>query len=271
MTYEIIRFEDRLIAKFTFVLDNISKKSTIEFWDGPTPLEIISTTYGIILGHKVILDEYKRSDVCIQYTDRPIECRIAYLDGDDLVKSKTLQIELENIAEIKHSNQNVDSLKGDGKSFETQMRQIPEILAKHSSSWYLKLELEENIVVRVLRHGNTPLVGCFGQNTYEVSVTDFIFTLYPEINSFVIPIELVFKNHMKLKKHERLFISELIRVDFHRIPNILYKHVISNGVDVSNVKHQEKHLLSHFTGPTGQPLGFKWVVINNLPVFIHES
>lgn len=267
ITPEIIRADDRLLAKLSFQLDNDKKSQfvSLEFWSDGQPMDLINTTAGNIKGYSVVIKNPKRFvEICIPYA-RTIECRIAYLNADNLVQSETITIELEEVAAIILDDTQTDSLQVDGSSFEEKMRQLPQTLAKRPSAWTLKLSLTDAIHVKVLKAGKQPTWACFGQMGHELSNTDFMFTLYPGIESFSIPTELILKYHRHHLRDGRLSVFELVRADFHRIPDVLYKSVISNSIRLSEFTMPERHLVSYFTAPTGEPLGDRWVVSNNLP------
>lgn len=268
VTTQVIRFEDSLMCKFVFTLDMAikSKSMTIEFWDGEHSVDIATTTVGYIQRKKITIDQPKqRVEVCIPYLDHQIECRVAYLDEDDLVKSETLQIEPEKVSSVEASRLEPDFVPSDGENFSEQMTNLPDTLKERGSAWNLKLTASSNIVVEVLKSGPEPIKAAFGDGQHEVTSSDFIFTLYPNQKNFVIPAEVI----LKFKKNYRgllLGVSELVEAGFHRIPNVYYKSPISNFIHGNRIK-SENHSLSNFRTPDGETFGENWIVQNDLPVW----
>ena len=267
---DIIRVKDKLIIKLTISLEgSVSEWSYLEFRQDDSMLDILSTSAGFIQGNRIILKEQKSYlDVCLGYICEPFECIIAYLDGDNLMKHETLLVEPEVFKPIQTLEHNASVIRTGNVGFFDKLQELHKILATRRSLWHLKLEVNRDINVTVLRSGKSPITVAFGKSTDHIVTGDFIFSIEPEIKNFVIPIELVWRHYGTYKKRARLSIFELVQVDFHKIPNVFYKSSISNSIAVSDCVKIEQGSPESFTSPLGEPLAEElWQYDYKLPAW----
>lgn len=265
VSHSVIRADDQLLAKFTFVPETRGL-SLVElgFWSESHPIEIAGSTVGHISDNKVLLKKVQIAEVLIPYNNKPIECRMSYIDDNNLVASKTEIFVLEQRPSVQTAEKENPVISFGGTSFENRMSNIQNVIGNNKSKWQLKLSVSDHVVVQVLRYGAKPITVCFGEPGHELSFPDFIFTVYPQNYTFVIPVELINKNR-KMYGSDRLSVFELIKPDFHKIPDIYYKRIISNSIDIGSNKQKVREL-SYFSSPVGEPLTGGWIIKNNLPV-----
>jgi len=267
---EIIRVQDRLLLKLSIRLEReCAEWSYIEFRSGDSVLDIFSTTEGAIQGNRIIIRKQKPYlETCLDYISSDFDCVIAYLDGDNLMKHETIHIEPERVKVIEGIEERSESVATENKDFAGGLRELHDALALRRSAWHLKMELDKDIKVAVLRCGKVPISVVFGEFSDGLVDGDFIFTLDPLIKSFVVPTELVWRNYRKYKKQARIAVFELVQADFHRIPNIFYKSPISNSVAVSAFPKIKPVNSESFTSPLGVPLSQdKWQCEYGLPTW----
>jgi hypothetical protein len=232
----------------------VAEWSYIECRRGDELLEIVSTTEGSIRDRKVVLQKQKSYlEVCLLYREKPFDCLIAYLDGDNLMKHETFEIEPEKVRPIESLTTVTEPIRTNSLDFNEKLRELYSELTLKRSTWHLKLELDKDIKVEVLRAGKRFTLVSFGESGPELVDGDFIFTLDPQVKRFVIPMELVWRNFHKYKGKAHLAVFELVRADFHRIPNMFYKRPISNSISLNDVPRMTD-ISATFTSPLGIPL-----------------
>jgi hypothetical protein len=253
---EIIRVQDQLLIKlFIYLGKEHAEWNYIEFRKDDLTLDILSTTEGAIRKKRVILLKQKPYlEICLNYISDSFDCVIAYLDGDNLLKHETTLIEPEQIKSITKAKDETDFLATSNNSFAERLQELYERLTSRRSLWHLKLELDKNIKVTVLRSGKASVNVAFGRSSYEPVSGDFIFSLDPEIKNFIIPTELVWRNYHEYEGKAHLAVFELVQADFHRIPNMFYKSPISNSVALSHFPKVITTNSVQFSSPLGLSL-----------------
>lgn len=269
ITPEIIRVRDQLLIKLSMHLESVeSEWNYIEFRQNDKSLEIFSTTEGSIKENRVILRKRKSYlEVCIVYTSGPWECIIAYLDGNDLLKHQTIPLEVEQLDPIRELEQVVDIIKTKNVGFSERLKELHRtVLPSRHSPWQLKLEVQRDLRIKVLRSGASVIHVTFGKYSPELIKGDFIFTLDPHVKVFAIPREIIWQNYHTYGGKTGLGIFELVQADFHRIPDVYYKTAISNSVPLNEFPKIQKGVLSSFTSPLGILFTEdEWNLQNGLP------
>ncbi len=250
---EIIRVKDQLLIKVSISLDGTaSEYSYVEFKQGEKLLDIFSTTEGSINNGRVILRKQKSYlEICIEYTSEQLECIIAYMDGNDLLKYQTVPIDVEKLNPIRKIEQYTDIIKTKNTDFSKRMDELHSTSQTRHSSWQLKLEIEKDLKVKVLRSGQAVINVAFGRHSKEPVGGDFIFTLDPTIKNFVIPREVIWRHYRNYGQDARLSIFELVQADFHNVPDVYYKCPISNAVALKQFPKMIDRAITEFTSPSG--------------------
>jgi len=267
---DIIRVKDRLLIKLAIYLERTHAEwNYLEFRRENSILDILSTTEGFIQNNRIVLKKQKsRLEICIDYSDKPFDCIIAYLDSDNLMKHETVHIEPEIFKPIQPFGQEAIVVETGERLFSDKLQELHKTLTTRRSLWHLRISLERDLKVSVLRSGKSSINVAFGSSGDDVVIGDFIFSIDPDTKNFVIPVELVWMNSKLYPRHARLAIFELVQADFHRVPNMFYKSPISNSVVYSDCDKIETGSLEAFTSPLG--LVFtpdQWRCDYNLPIW----
>ncbi|KKN56078.1 hypothetical protein LCGC14_0575920 [marine sediment metagenome] len=210
---------------------------TIQFRDNNgNILEVLQTSSGSILEDRVTIDKkISEIEIDILHKDnlRQIEGVLAYFKQGNIIHCETtstlipaIPVMSKNIFEIKTSN-----IKG-------------------ISKWKVEIKVKDDIILSIVTAGPSPTLMVFGDSSQTLSHTDVIYSVYPTIDTIIIPKELIWYKYNDYVTTE-LGCYELIRPDCHKIENLYYKIPSSELVDVSRLPKPVKQELSNFRTPVG--------------------
>jgi hypothetical protein len=186
--------------------------------------------------------------VCVPYTSEPFDCIIAYLNNDNLLEHETINIK-PDLINLSHDDAQLVTIRTPNAHFVDRLNALPKILIERRSTWFFKLEVNNDVHVTVLRNGANPIYVSFGSSEIPMVESDFIFYVEANTRNFIIPIEVVWQNSAKYPENSRLGLYELVSVDFHKIPNIYYKSPISNSIQLKDFPQANKKYASSSLSP----------------------
>ena len=247
--------------------------SSFQFLDkDKNNLRIVSTSSGFI-GEDVVRVT-GTSDFIEIFMDHPneiqqCECLISFLNGNNLINSESLYFTPITGKGMSPSLSDIQTIKSRGINFDDRMKQMKDRLEYQlSSKWRIQLRVQDDIILRINSKANKRALACLGESSVNLISSDFVFFLYPTINKMVIPREVIWKNHGKYTS-DTLCCFELVKADFHRSENSLYKSKISNSIHVYDISKDEKVKIDDFRQPTGAMLDDNWSISNqsSLPIY----
>lgn len=117
------------------------------------------------------------------------ECIIGYYMNGVLLNQEILPLEVKTINALPQTSM---PDKNFGLNLLSCFNLFQEKIKNHKSPWYFSLDIQKDkIVVHKKTNGTSNTLVSFGPRDSEITSKDFMFTAYPDIDSFIIPLKII--------------------------------------------------------------------------------
>ncbi len=265
------RVDDQRIQRVRMNLSRISEKCVLKFITDKRPLNVISTSSGIIRDNAVEITnppEFIQLYLELGSEDKG-ECLLAFYNGNTLYKSESLLFSIDLNACVSPIKSDIQVIKTVGLDFKSRMLQFVDTLGRRPNSrWKVNITVQDDIVLQINNRSQHTCFASVGEMSDKILSSDIVFTLYPKIHKLIIPKELIWKKFGSYGSNN-IYCFELVKPDFHSINNVLYKSKISNSLSISDVPKKVPQILSNFHDPFGQGFTDEWRIsrVSFLPTY----
>lgn len=162
-----------------------------------------------------------------------IDCTISYLDDQNrLLHYENVQCPVNLDFSVEPDSPDIVKFKTTGLDQAARQSFLNDNLNKRLSRWkFLINRINEELHVNVLSKGTTKSVCCLGPARGNlVHSSDYFFTIYPYVDKFIVPAEIVSKLS-NTDGTQKLACFELVRSDFNK-EDVIFKSLISNFIEV---------------------------------------
>lgn len=236
---EPFRFADYRALKVNLYFDYAEKHDSISlsFRCKDEFLEVISTSVGQIGEDQVLMKPVYEVQLYVDHCEFDnIQCIIGYYEGDLLRFSDILIANINPSKQIESVSPTVRSMPSNQTSFDKKLRDFTSSLENLRSDWQIDLNYTDDITLTINHKGTTSIIASFGEITDNLQVSDYLFSIDPEISTLHIPEEIVSQTKKSINDiSKRVAIFELITPDFTELKNF-YKIPISNTILLSSIK-----------------------------------
>jgi len=232
-------------------------ESTIEFLSKSSQLEILSTNYGSIRDNILTIPQGTRfMEVTLLYMPDidNIECVVCHAAGQFVINVKVPTLNTISIVKPNIKPVNIHQMD-------------TAITIFYEPEWYLKLTNKGHLRIDVVKEGNTSIFVALGDEKQQSAAADFVFSLNKYQSRIIVPKEIMWMKHKSYKGHT-IGCYELVKS--HASPNILYKVLISNKINITSLLKPKPTKLNLFRLPTGKTFDSTcWTIDRNsyLPVY----
>jgi len=238
---------------------SVKSAADIEFLNGSTALEILSTSHGFIRGSSLIMPKGARHlEVILDHVPniRNIECIINYQPNGE---QDAFSLSVPSADSLARTMPEIKTVRG--------IESSDGVKIFYKSEWKIKLSVVGDLSVNVADSG-LDIFMALGDASEVSDASDFVFPVSKYCDHIIVPKEIIWMRSKEYKGHN-LGCYELVKLN-HR-PNILYKVSISNKLDFADLPRQMPVQLGAFRYPTGKSFDPSHWLINgnsNLPVYL---
>lgn len=219
---------------------------------------IISSDAGSILNDEIKVISDRKLKICLDYPygQSSLECIISFFMMDKLIDSESMIVPVKFKEPIIKKDFSIPVIRTQAKNFEDGIKSISSALNKGISLWEAELALKDGILVSFIRQSDEIGVFAFGEPSQNLMASDYLFQASKELNQFVIPIEIFWKNK-DLYTQSKLGVYELVKADCITLKNYYFKRLISNFLDFDQLSKisPDQHELRSPTGEIFTPQG----------------
>jgi len=264
------KVDNHRIQRVRMNLSRTSEKCVLQFKTDKNPLNVISTSLGIIKDNTV---EMTNPSEFIQLylelgSENKGECLLSFYNENTLSKSESLSFPIDLTSCVSPIKSDIQVIKTMGLDFTSRMLQFVDTLGRRPNSrWKVNITVEDDIVLKINNRSQYMCFASVGEMSDKILSSDIIFALYPKIHKLRIPKELIWKKFSSYNSNN-IFCFELVKPDFQKIKNILYKSKISNSLDIHDIPKKVPQVLSDFHNPFGEKFTNEWTIskVSLLPV-----
>jgi len=262
------RINNEHLLKIKIDFSKISyDKCIIEFVSQGRNITVVSTSVGSINKNSVIITKITdMANVFVSAPDYSGECLISFLSGGQLINSESIPFVVDRGGVAPLFTNEIDIIKSSGSNFNQRMKHFFDMINRRNSKWRINISVQDDIMLSVKTTSRDTVFVAIGEIGHEMTNSDLIFTLYPNISRIIIPSEIIVSRY-NMYKSKDLCCSELVKPDFCAIDNIFYKSKISNTVNIRKLDLHKHHDIDYYKMPTGTKFESGWHLSSlNLPV-----
>jgi hypothetical protein len=208
----------------------------VSFKCGDTKLEVVSTSQGSIDQEGNVKTSSLQLTVDVDYceTSPNLECLVGYYRENELLNYETLTAPFDNTKGIVKTHISIPNLGTIPGSYKSRFADFQQALERRKSSWQIKMSCPDDILLEISRKGVLPVMVTLGEITRELTLSDYVFSLNPDLDQLNIPKDLLRQRYSYYAAGCELGIFELLQPDFLAVKNVYYKVLISNTLPLSS-------------------------------------
>ncbi len=233
------RTDDQRILKVLFESDCDKEYDyfMLSFKCNSETIDVISTSTGSIDGEGNVKSRKSKVDLFVNYCESAseLECLVGYYLNNELLDYETLTAYFDNTQVIKAAEIAIPHLRTIPAPFKDRFEDFFSALSNRKSSWKVQISCQDDVFLDIVSRSNTPTMVTFGENTREIMVSDYVFSLDPNIHSLTLPVEVIQRQYSKYTSQCQLGIFEVVEPDFLGTQGAYYKHLISNLITLSDI------------------------------------
>lgn len=208
----------------------------IEFFCSGQAVHCLSTTSGSISGDTIRLIG-KEATINLEYSDigDRLECLVGYYLGQNLVHSEALILPFDNSLLIKNTSTNIPCIGTICANYDQRLRDFEESAKRYRSAWKLHVSFERDLILNFIQKGLNQTFVVFGEESYEMLASDFVFQIDTQCTTISIPYEIIINRVHKYHPGALLGIYEIIKPDFVGEDHVFFKTLISNKLPLNGL------------------------------------